>query len=117
MAQIEPGEYFVVTRGFRLQTANTLSLSTFDIGAQPQRDSEPHYDRSHEGLIYYAEEVCGDMVAAKCVAVDGHHHWKQQHIGKTVSLNTSEVEVFPVTEKYVQAVTSAERQRREGCDD
>lgn len=91
--EIETGDYFVVTRGFKYGCIN------FNLFGTP-RDEEPSYDRSYGGCVFLAREVCGPMVAAKCVYSE--HDYKGELVGKTISLNTSEVEVMTVTAQYLE---------------
>jgi hypothetical protein len=100
---IEPGDYFIVTRG--VETNRHPSFTTgYDgfLKATEIVTDKPTYDRSHDGLVYLAIEVCGQMIAAKCVGGSWSYH--RSHVGRVRSLNTSEVEVWPVTEAYANAV-------------
>ena len=99
---IENGEYFVVKRGIELNNSfSSIFVSPFADSAFNKNNEEktPIYDRSHEGKIYKALEVCGEHIAAECVFDEDTSSYSKQ--GKTISLNTSEVEVWPVTERYV----------------
>ena len=101
---IENGEYFVVKRGIELYN-RTLSLFPSEdpfadsILGKENEDKPPSYDRSHEGRIYKALQVCDEHIAAECVFDQDTSRYNVQ--GKRISLNTSEVEIWPVTEKYV----------------
>jgi len=110
---IDVGEYFIVKRGIELNTS-TFSLAPTDpfmdsiLGTQNE-NKPPQYDRSHEGLIYKALQICGEHIAAECIYAEGY---KSATVGKRISLNTSEVEIWPLTKKYVACLfikKSAER--------
>lgn len=90
MAQIERGEFFVVTRGFELHADQ--------VGPG---ESKPRYDRSYEGCVFKALEVCGTVIAAQCVHAEGH---KRDWMGRVFSLHTAGLEVWPVTAAYVAAL-------------
>ena len=100
--EIEVDEYFVVKRGIEL---NPRMLSLFpsedpfkdSILGKQNEDKPPRYDRSHEGIIYKALAVCSDHIAAECVFAE---NYKSDKCGQRISLNTSEVVIWPVTEKY-----------------
>ena len=98
---IEIGEYFVVKRGIELNNSIcSVFTSPFTDSAfnKNNDDKPPRYDRSHEGLIYKALQVCDEHIAAECVFAESY---KSSRLGKRISLNTSEIEIWPVTEKYV----------------
>lgn len=90
---IETGELFVVTRGWKLGSIGLL------IGIP--ESGEPAYDRSHEGNVYRALEVCGPMMAGEIVYAKSYG----AKIGDKRPINTNEVEVWPVTESYLAALT------------
>ncbi len=99
---IELGEYFVVKRGIRL---NDMSFSIFDSpfarsaqNQEPPKDKSPRYDRSFNEMIFKAKEICGEHIAAEYV-YGRDKSWIK--VGEILSMNTSEIEVWPVTEKYV----------------
>jgi hypothetical protein len=95
---IEKGEAFVVVRGVKFNNTGFPGLSAlFGIPDEP-KDGEPTYDRSYAGCVFRATEVCGPMIAAEWIG------GRQLYGGvKRVSFNTSEVEVWPVTEDYAAA--------------
>ena len=98
---IEVGEYFVVKRGIRLNDMSfSMFQSPFSASAQnqEQKDKPPRYDRSYNGMIFKAREVCGEQIAAEYVFGE-KKGWI--NIGDVISLNTSEIEIWPVTERYV----------------
>jgi hypothetical protein len=98
---IEVGEYFVVQRGILLND-RFLSIfsSPFAASAQNQDNKEkpPRYDRSYDGMIFKAKEICGEHIAAEYV-FGKDKLWIK--IGDCISLNTSDIKIWPVTEKYV----------------
>ena len=102
---IEVGECFVVRRGVELNN-KVLSLFPLEnpfadsILGKENEEKPPTYDRSHERRIYRALEVCGEHIAAECVFDEDTSRYSVQ--GKRISLNTSEVEIWPITEKYVE---------------
>jgi len=99
--EIEVGEYFVVKRGIQLKDMSfSLFQSPFAASAQNQetKDKSPRYDRSYNGMIFIARAVCGEQIAAEYVFGD-EKGWVKK--GGVLSLNTSEIEIWPVTEKYV----------------
>lgn len=73
MATIEIGDLFVVTRGFELNDFDPFDLP-FDaegnyIGKSTTGNNvkTKRYDRSYEGDIFLAVEICGPMIAARRV--------------------------------------------------
>ena len=102
MTEIETGEYFVVTRGFahNIQTFGHFFWS--DFSQEPQKDKPQKYDKSYEGCVFVALEACGPAVAAKCVYAD---RWHKDTKGKLFSLNLTDIEVMPVTQKYIDALS------------
>lgn len=96
---IEAGEYFVITRGAKLP--RHASVLGFMSPSSPV-ETDWEYDRSHEGKVFQAVDVCGPVIAAKCVHVSYSYH--KDYIGKVISLNTSEIKVWPVTKRYVAAL-------------
>lgn len=109
---IDKGELFVVTRGFEFGRGSDMLLSIFS-GYDgwlkpPKKPEEKQYDRSDEGLVFRALEVCGDMIAAEVVAVSHSARWKKDRLGKRYSINTREVEVWPVTYQYLAALTPSQ---------
>ena len=76
MATIEIGDLFVVTRGFELNDFDSFNLP-FDaegnyIGKSTTGNDvkTKRYDRSYEGDIFLAVEICGPMIAARRVIKD-----------------------------------------------
>ncbi|HUU93203.1 MAG TPA: hypothetical protein VM238_18570 [Phycisphaerae bacterium] len=117
MPEIEPGEYFIVTRGVRLNTDDFGFLSNLfaprDSGydgflsppaavANPT-EKPPRYDRSYEGRIYRALAVASGVIVAECVV----ERWTGEK-GARKLINTREVEVWPVTEQFARAANAAE---------
>jgi len=103
---IEKGEYFVVTRGVELHKMPSLSLFPFDMGESWKQnrdvDEKPRYDRSYVEKVFQALEVCGDHVAARCVFGDKGGEYGL--LNKTISLNLTELEIWPVTKEYIEAL-------------
>ena len=99
---LEAGEYFAVTRGFEYNDSFSVALLPM-FGAAP-KDNKPYYDRSHEGLIYQAEEVCFPMVAAKCIANKSPFNHKNESVGTVISLNLTEIEIMTLTTKYLKPI-------------
>ena len=99
--ELEAGEYFAITQGIKRSDATFFS-SFLGLDSEswkkPQEDKEIRYDRSYEGLVFLACEVCYPMVAAKLVF--GDKSW----IGPTVSLNLEEIEIMTLTKKYVDEI-------------
>ena len=111
MAEIEKGEYFVVRRGFRLGKALSFFAERREAWQQSAEDEdEPRFDRSYEGLLYLALEVCGPMVAAVCVQGD---KYGTSHVGERTAFNTDEVELWPVSQAYVAALVQKTRSQSE----
>jgi hypothetical protein len=103
---VERGEYFVVTRGFELLGPSMVRSVLFGEELEPwkeQRDDKPQHDRSMEGVVFEAVEVCGAMIAAR-VVVQRSTYAGCYPLGKCASINTTEVEVWPVTKAYVEAL-------------
>jgi hypothetical protein len=100
---IEPGDYFVVARGFKYGDSSSMFVFSALFGGcgETPKEKEDQYDRSHEGRVYRAEEVCGPAIAARCVHGNIFGGVKP---GDVLSLNTNDVEVWPVTKKYVDAL-------------
>ncbi len=116
MATIEIGDLFVVTRGFELNDFDPFDLpfdSAFDaegnyIGKSTTGNNvkTKRYDRSYEGDIFLAIEICGPMIAARRIIKD---RWISKYSGKEieyrsqcVAINTLENEVWPVTDSYAK---------------
>ena len=99
---IESGEYFSITRGIRLNTTSLFSFSSTEV---------EHYDRSYEGLIFLAEEVCYPMVAAKLVYSPTKKQWIK--VGDIIPVNLRELEIMTLTKKFVETVLSSALQKIE----
>lgn len=91
---IDKGEFFVVKRGFK----HGKMPSFFGIGEQ--KETEDSYDRSYYGMVFIAREVCGEHIAALCVHQPNEIY---ELLGKTVNMNTTELELWPVTNSYARA--------------
>ena len=101
--QLETGDLFVVTRGFKYGVLPNPLYSIF--GLTPQKDDDERgYDRSLScyGQVWRALEVCGDSVAAECVHVNTP--FGDSQVGNKLSINISEMEIMTVTEKYLAAL-------------
>lgn len=108
---IEAGEYFAIVRGFEYRGQTEFSLfSGYDGFLNPPTATPKLHDRSHDGCLFRAREVCGPLIAAELVAGDKHGHWEYDQI---FSLNTMEIEVWPVTQQYADAML-AERAKKKG---
>jgi hypothetical protein len=96
--QIEKGELFVVTRGYQCGriSSDPIFAAAFGIPVQPELE-QPQYDRSYEGRVFRAIEVCGPVIAAEIVFGDVYS-------SKIRSLNTNEIEIWPVTQAYLDAL-------------
>lgn len=97
---IEQGDYFVVTRGFPLSMDSWSAFSEMLGGGGVSTKQEQQYDRSHEGEVFLAVEVCGPVIAARRVFTRSRYH----PLGEALSLNTSELEVWPVTKQYLASL-------------
>ena len=102
---IEKGDHFVVTRGFEYHKMPVFSIfnppDPTESWKQNKKDEEPQYDRSYNGMVFLADEVCESVIAATCVWAMGY---KEEKIGEKYSLHTNELEVWPVTKKYIEAL-------------
>ena len=113
MAEIKKGEHFVVRRGFEYNSSSFL-LPSGEI-ATPQNDENPKHDRSQEGRLFLAVEVCSPMVAAECV--HGSHRdimcanmgGSSRLVPHRITFNMDEVELWPVTKAFVDAMLQPER--------
>lgn len=99
---IEKGDYFTVTRGYEYNPAAFASIFS-----PVAVETKPQYDRSYDGVIFRAVEVCGPMVAAEVIVgrdfvIDGRNCGAYKH--KRISLNTTEVELMTVTPEYLAAI-------------
>ena len=84
--QIDTGDYFVVTRGFKLGDSFATTLFR-----QPQETvKEDRYSRDHVGLVYHAVEVCHDVVAAKLVFDARPPSNYRTEVGAVISLHLDE---------------------------
>ena len=106
--EIEKGDLFCVTRGFELNSegfpgfGSLLGMPSYE---PPASTKTKRHDRSHEGRVYRALEVCGVHIAARVVAATGFELDREKLIGSVISLNTSEVELMTVTPAYFAAIT------------
>ncbi len=101
---IEKGDLFAVVRGFVLgMSPEEYYMQQGGAGTITQNT-----DRSHEGRVYEASDVCGPLIAAKCVfsSRDSQEYPKYNSAGKTFSINTNEVEIWPVTKQYLETLKS-----------
>lgn len=110
MPQIEKGEHFVVTRGFKMEGTSDLMIFAIIGNSQPPKPSEPKYDRSYEGYIFLAVSVCGPMICGKVVysphGKSSPSYYKQ--IDACYSINTTEVEVWPLTKEFFENIKLVE---------
>lgn len=101
MATIEKGEYFVVVRGF--EHGDFDDFMEHMTGEERTTTTPRHktYDRSYEGDIFLAEEICGPVIAARRVLKEriGDGLYKRPEM---VQINIMENEVWPVTKAYVE---------------
>jgi hypothetical protein len=96
MMQIEPGDLFVITKGFQLGGSSFIYASGF---GDDIPDSKPQYDRSYESIVFKAVEVCGPVIAAEVVAGKTFRGQRMYH------LNLNDVtEVWPVTPEFLSAL-------------
>lgn len=98
---IEKDELFAITRGFELDHSFDSILDAFE-GVATQARTQ-NWDRSHEGCIYKALEVCGPLISAECIFFDKDSPGYSR-VGKKLSINTNEVEVWPVTKAYLTSL-------------
>lgn len=75
--EIKKGDYFVITRGRKI-------------------NNEPTYEGSWEGSVFQAGEICGCMVAATIM--------NEPHKGQIKSINLSEIKTITLTTKYIESV-------------
>lgn len=99
---IERGDLFVVTRGFLLGRMPSFASMFGGFDSEPSQTETQNWDRSHEGRVFKATEVCGPVIAGEIVFLpDRISHRK---LGEVIPLNTGEVEVWPVTPQYLAAL-------------
>ena len=108
---IEKGDVFVVMRGRvkpptpqrtgSLMEAMSMFGESWKIAEEQQ---EPQYDNSWGGLVWEAMEVCGPMVAAKCIFGYGD---KKGMVGRAMPMNTSGMELMVVTREFAAALMGA----------
>jgi hypothetical protein len=60
-------------------------------------DGKPRFDRSWDGMVFFAEEVADTAVCARVVYAP---EYKAKYIGTCESLNLREIEVMRVTKRY-----------------
>lgn len=98
---LEPGEYFIVTRGFK--TSSMVSVFDFheDGFMSTSESGEDKYDRSYEGRVYQVLGVCDSVIS--CKRVFGMKHFgESEH--PILLLNLKEVEVFPCSKDFLMSV-------------
>lgn len=96
MAVIEQGEHFVVKRGVEYYPgAFAQMIGVGDASSEP----EVRYDNSFRGCLFLADEVCEPFVACTCMFARG---WPE--VGSASSFNMDEVELWPVTQAYADAM-------------
>lgn len=94
------GDYFMVSRGFAMYRSS--GFDSFITGSS----AAPLYDRSHEGILYQVVQIELPMIIAKCVVVTPDAlYFKKRLIGNLVVINTSEVEISPVSSLFVRIIT------------
>lgn len=103
---IETGEHFVVQRGWRMgDGASSGYIYAMAMGREPPPpDTAPRYDRSWEGCVWRALEVCGEMIAGEIVHAPFH---KKDCVGRREILNGGDVTLWPVTAAFVEAMCAA----------
>lgn len=96
---LEPGEYFVVTRGFKAWSM-VGAFDSYD-NFNTVESNEERYDRSYEGRVYQVLGVCDTVVSFKRVFGMKHFDESEQPIRL---LNLKEVEVFPCSREFLMSV-------------
>lgn len=117
---LEPGDYFIVTRGIRLRSAvNPFSAMLGE--SWKDSDAEPDYDRSHDGRLYHCLAVAHNHVACELVfppiSQEDYGFFTRARQPNALSangyplgsLNLSEIEVMTVGKDYVRALGVTER--------
>lgn len=117
---LEPGDYFIVTRGIRLRTQQNPFSAML---GESWKDSvaEPDYDRSHDGRLYHCLAVAHNHAACELVfppiLQEDYGFFTRSRQPNALSangyplgsLNLSEIEVMTVGKDYVHALGVTER--------
>lgn len=109
--ELEAGDFFAVTKGIALNNSffkdifgsNTVEGDEWKSSAVVEDSKEPKHDRSHEGFIYQALEICGPLVAAKVVVAKLNNGYRA--VNDVFPLNVGEVEVMTLTPNFVKLLT------------
>lgn len=94
---LDPGDYFVITKGIRLHTI----ASVFGMPVEPELP-ELH-DRSYANHIFQAGSVEDTLIAATVV-------YPAKHAGYSMMVNTKEVEIMTVGQKFVDTLVNGKDQ-------
>lgn len=122
---LEVGEYFIITRGLKLNISfggnpfeelfgfNPFSngQTSTNIGTSNSVRSEAQYDRSYHDHVFKALAISGpnnEIVAAECVWQENPSSW-YNNIGKKFQFRLYEIEIWPVTQQYVDALSKKEK--------
>jgi hypothetical protein len=104
---IEKGDLFMVVRG-REKPARTARPDPFSIfigegWKSAPADAPTEYDSTYCGCVWEAMEVCGLLVAAKCVCAHGD---KKAWIGKAFPINVAGLELMTVTKEFAAVLAA-----------
>ena len=94
---LDPGDYFVITKGVRLSTM----ASMFGLPSDPNQSD--HHDRSYANHIFRAGAVEDTLIAATVV-------YPAKHAGYSMMVNTQEVDIMTVGQGFVDTLMSGKDQ-------
>jgi hypothetical protein len=104
---IERGDLFMVIRG-REKPARPMRPDPFTIfigesWKSAPTDAPPEYDSTYCGCVWEAMEVCGPLVAARCMYAHGD---KKAWIGRAFPINVTHLEMMTVTKEFAAVLAA-----------
>jgi hypothetical protein len=110
--ELMKGDLFVVTKGYKLGSLRGFDF--FDDGGPSTATEVQQTDRSQQGCVFEVMEMCGPVIACKCIFYDGEpspsptsKFYSKE--GGVHSFNTMEIEIWPITKVYLESLLQARK--------
>ena len=99
---LEPGDYFIMTRGREYNNSPMFSLFSFDEFWKQPVETKPLYDKSYQGFVFEVLAFEANNVVGRVVTAERPTDYFLK-VGSKVTFNLNDVVIETVSKAFVEA--------------